>query len=105
MTGKHIRQVQLPIYALTNSVKGVAFAKINATRCEYLAIANDKSALPVKKTTAPKWEDQLVEWKSILNSASYDFQNGVATALPEKSACEYCDYDLLCRVEKLPNQR
>ena len=105
MTGKHIRQVQLPIYALTNNVNGVAFAKINATRCEYLVIANDKSALPVKKTTAPKWEDQLVEWKSILNSASYDFQNGVATALPEKSACEYCDYDLLCRVEKLPNHR
>ena len=105
MTGKHIRQAQLPIYALTNSVNGVAFAKINATRCEYLAITNDESALPVKKTTVPKWEDQLVEWESILNSASYDFQNGVATVLPEKNACEYCDYDLLCRVEKLPNYR
>ena len=105
MTGSHIKQAQLPIYALTNSVNGVAFAKINATKCEYLAITNDESALPVKKTTIPKWEDQLVEWESILNSASYDFQNGVATVLPEKNACEYCDYDLLCRVEKLPNHR
>ncbi len=105
MTGKPIKQAQLPIYALTNNVNGVAFAKINATRCEYLAITNDESALPVKKATMPKWEDQLVEWESILNSASYDFQNGVATVLPEKNACEYCDYDLLCRVEKLPNHR
>jgi RecB family exonuclease len=105
MTGSHIKQAQLPIYALTNSVNGVAFAKINATKCEYLAITNDESALPVKKTTIPKWEDQLVEWESILNSASYDFQNGVATVLPEKNACEFCDYDLLCRVEKLPNHR
>ena len=23
--------------------------------------------------------------------------------LPAKNACEFCDYDLLCRVEKSPN--
>ena len=49
----------------------------------------------------PEWDIQLMEWHLALNSASDDFQNGIAKVLPAKNACEFCDYDLLCRVEKI----
>lgn len=105
LTGDPLKQAQLPIYALTNKVNGVAFAKINPTRCEYIAVTSDEHLLPLNKSSKTGWEVQLAKWEDKLNSASDDFQRGIATVTPEKNACEYCDYGLLCRVEKLPNYR
>ena len=106
MIGNPIEQAQLPIYAISNTVDGVAFAAINPSDCQFKAITKNKSALPLKpqtKSKMPEWDIQLMEWHSALNSASDDFQNGIAKVLPAKNACEFCDYDLLCRVEKSPN--
>jgi len=106
MIGNPIEQAQLPIYAISNTVDGVAFAAINPSDCQFKAITKNKSALPLKpqaKSKMPEWDIQLMEWYSTLNSASHDFQNGIAKVLPTKNACEFCGYDLLCRVEKSPN--
>ena len=106
MIGNPIEQAQLPIYAISNTVDGVAFAAINPSDCQFKAITKNKSALPLKpqaKSKMPEWDIQLKEWYSALNSASDDFQNGIAKVLPTKNACEFCGYDLLCRVEKSPN--
>ncbi len=106
MVGNPIELAQLPIYAISNTVDGVAFAAINPSDCQFKAITKNKSALPLKpqtKSKMPEWDIQLMEWQSTLNSASDDFQNGIAKVLPAKNACEFCDYDLLCRVEKSPN--
>ena len=106
MTGDPIDQAQLPIYAVTNSVDGVAFATINSNDCQFKAITKNKSELPLKKQAInrmPEWDKQITEWTSILNSASEQFQNGIASVLPVKNACDYCDYDLLCRVKKSSN--
>ena len=106
MVGNPIEQAQLPIYAISNTVDGVAFAAINPSECQFKAITKNRSALPIKpqtKSKMPEWDTQLMEWHSTLNSASDDFQNGIAKVLPTKNACEFCDYDLLCRVEKSPN--
>ena len=106
MIGNPIEQAQLPIYAISNTVDGVAFAAINPSDCQFKAITKNKSALPLKpqtKSKMPEWDMQLMEWNSALNSASDDFQDGIAKVLPAKNACEFCNYDLLCRVEKSPN--
>ena len=106
MTGDPIDQAQLPIYAVTNSVDGVAFATINSNDCQFKAITKNKSELPLTKQAInrmPEWDKQISEWTSILESASEQFQNGIASVLPVKNACDYCDYDLLCRVKKSSN--
>ena len=106
MIGNPIEEAQLPIYAISNTVDGVAFAAINPSACQFKAITKNKSALPLKpqtKSKMPEWDIQLMDWHSALNSASDDFQNGIAKVLPAKNACAFCDYDLLCRVEKSSN--
>jgi len=103
ITGETIEQAQLPIYAISNEVDGVAFAQINASECTFKAITKDRECLPSSKqarSKMPDWDTQLINWKDQLNKASMDFQEGVADVMPEKKACDYCDYDLLCRVEK-----
>ncbi|HIF89210.1 MAG TPA: hypothetical protein EYQ52_05285 [Candidatus Thioglobus sp.] len=103
ITGEVIEQAQLPIYAISNEVDGIAFAQINASECVFKAVARDREILPSSKqaqTKMPDWDAQLNTWQETLSKASLDFQQGVADVLPEKNACNYCDYDLLCRVEK-----
>ena len=106
LTGDPLEQAQLPIYAITNSVEGVAFAIINSNNCEFKAITKNKLELPLSKQASnkmPDWDNQVTEWTSSLTMASQDFQAGVASVLPTKHACDYCDYDLLCRIEKPGN--
>ncbi|MGE4594656.1 MAG: PD-(D/E)XK nuclease family protein [Gammaproteobacteria bacterium] len=103
ITGEVIEQAQLPIYAISNEVNGVAFAQINASECVFKTVARDREILPSSKqaqTKMPDWDEQLNTWRETLSKASLSFQQGVADVLPEKNACNYCDYDLLCRVEK-----
>jgi probable DNA repair protein len=105
ITGEVIEQAQLPIYAISNEVDGIAFAQINASECVFKAVARDREILPSSKqaqTKMPDWDAQLNTWQETLSKASLGFQQGVADVLPEKNACNYCDYDLLCRVEKTP---
>ncbi|MBT6141887.1 MAG: hypothetical protein HOH71_01805, partial [Gammaproteobacteria bacterium] len=107
-TGDPLKEAQLPIYAITNSVDGISFATINSNNCEFKAITKNKFELPISKQASnkmPDWDSQLTEWKSSLISASQNFQSGFASVLPAKNACDYCDYDLLCRIDKSSNNR
>ena len=106
LIGDPIKQAQLPIYAITNSVEGIAFASINSNNCEYKGITKNPFELPISKQASnrmPEWSKQITAWTSNLNLASIQFQDGAAEVLPAKGACDFCDYDLLCRVEKLRN--
>ena len=108
LTGDPLKEAQLPIYATTNSVDGISFATINSNNCEFKAITKNKFELPISKQASnkmPDWDSQLTEWKSSLISASQNFQSGVASVLPAKNACDYCNYDLLCRIDKSSNNR
>lgn len=101
---ENISQVQLPIYAISNNIDGVVLAKVNAKECYFSYIAKDMQCLP-NNTKAPKntsWQPQLETWKNKIHQASNDFQNGLAYVEPDKNACDYCEYDLLCRIEKIP---
>ena len=93
MIGDPIEQAQLPIYAISNSVDNVAFATINSNNCQFNSINKNKS----------EWVKQINEWTLSLNTSSLNFQNGIADVLPSKNACDFCEYDLLCRVDKTSN--
>jgi probable DNA repair protein len=106
LTGDPLDQAQLPIYAITNPVAGIAFATVNSKDCQFKAITKNKFDLPLSQQAIkrmPEWNEQVSEWELELNSASQKFQEGVAEVLPTTNACDYCDYDLLCRFEKSSN--
>ena len=106
LTGDPLDQAQLPIYAITNPVAGIAFATVNSKDCQFKAITKNKFDLPLSQQAIkrmPVWNEQVSEWELELNSASQKFQEGVAEVLPTTNACDYCDYDLLCRFEKSSN--
>jgi probable DNA repair protein len=90
--GEAIKEPQLPIYAVTNDTQGIAFIQLNADKI------STKGIFRSEKTS--EWNAQIDHWQEILENASNTFQNGIATVLPNKTACDYCDFDALCRVEK-----
>ena len=101
-----LEQAQLPIYAITNEVSGVAFATINPQNCQFKAITKNKHDLPMSSQSInrmPEWKKQVSDWKEELVKASQQFQNGNAKVLPSLHACDFCDYDLLCRIDKSAN--
>ena len=101
-----LEQAQLPIYAISNEVDGVAFATINSQDCKFKAITKNKNDLPMSSQSInrmPEWKKQVSDWKDELVQASQKFQNGHAEVLPSSHACDFCDYDLLCRVDKSGN--
>ncbi len=103
-----LEQAQLPIYAISNKVDGVAFATINSKDCQFKAITKNKYDLPMSSQSVnrmPEWKNQVSKWNIELVNASQQFQNGNASVLPAKHACDFCDYDLLCRVDKSGNNR
>jgi len=98
-----IREPQLPIYSITNHTQGAAFIELDASKISIKGISKDKDSLPkqsTRKTTCGEWDEQLGIWSETLNQAAQNFQSGQAQVLPNKTACEYCELDLLCRVEK-----
>jgi probable DNA repair protein len=101
-----LEQAQLPIYAISNEVDGVAFATINSQDSKFKAITKNKNDLPMSSQSInrmPEWKKQVSDWKDELVQASQKFQNGHAEVLPSSHACDFCDYDLLCRVDKSGN--
>ncbi|SMN10865.1 FIG01199495: hypothetical protein [uncultured Candidatus Thioglobus sp.] len=100
--GKAIKDPQLPIYAISNNTQGVAFIQLNADKVSIKGLSKDPDSLPKQssRNSCADWDEQKNSWQTILNTASEDFQTGKAAVLPIKTACDYCDYDALCRVER-----
>ena len=101
--GDIIKEPQLPIYTLSNKTQGICFIELASDKISYKGLSRDKDSLPKqsnKKTTCAAWDEQLEIWQQKLNKTSLNFQQGQAQVLPSKNACEYCEYDSLCRIEK-----
>ena len=98
-----IKDPQLPVYAITNKTEGAAFIELSARKISFKGISKDKNSLPPqsnRKSSCIEWGDQVDVWQYKLDTASTDFQHGVANVSPKKGACEYCENDPLCRVDK-----
>jgi len=101
--GDIIKEPQLPIYTLSNKTQGICFIELASDKISYKGLSRDKDSLPKqsnKKTACAAWDEQLEIWQQKLNKTSLNFQQGQAQVLPSKNACEYCEYDSLCRIEK-----
>ncbi len=97
-----IKEPQLPIYAISNTAQGTAFIQLNANKVSIKGLSKNKASLPKQsaRSFCKEWDEQIISWEKILNTASQDFQQGKAQVLPNKTACQYCEFDSLCRVEK-----
>ncbi len=98
-----ISNPQLPIYAITNNVQGAAFIELTSHKINFKGLSKDSDSLPKQskyKGKCQSWNKQLKIWQKTLNTASFDFQNGIAAVLPNKNACDYCKFYLFCRVKK-----
>ena len=101
--GERISEPQLPIYATTTGSDGMAFIQLKADKVEFKGLARDADALPGNGRSnhqCQDWDQQLDVWQTQLHQASLDFQQGHAAVAPSKGACAYCEYELLCRIEK-----
>lgn len=101
--GQSIDEPQLPIYSVTNNTQGAAFIELNSSLVSFKGLSKDPDSLPKQSSRKGKcqnWNEQLIIWEANLNQASKDFQSGQAQVLPNKTACNYCEFDLLCRVQK-----
>ncbi|MBC8493444.1 MAG: PD-(D/E)XK nuclease family protein [Candidatus Thioglobus sp.] len=100
---EQIDEPQLPIYSVTNNTQGAAFIELTSSCVSFKGLSKDPDSLLKQSTRKGKcqdWDDQLATWKNQLNQASQDFQSGQAQVSPNKAACDYCEFDLLCRVQK-----
>jgi hypothetical protein len=54
------------------------------------------------KTDAPRWEEQLGQWRHHLTQLFRNFQSGMAEADPKHpvETCRYCDLKTLCRIHE-----
>ncbi|ALE52693.1 hypothetical protein SP60_05415 [Candidatus Thioglobus autotrophicus] len=98
-----IIEPQLPIYSVTNNTQGAAFIELNSSAVSFKGLSKDPDSLPKqsrRKSSCQEWDQQLELWTQRLNQASQDFQSGQAQVLPNKTACDYCEFDLLCRIQK-----
>jgi hypothetical protein len=46
------------------------------------------------------WDEQLEFWKSKLTQVADDFINGKADVSPQKGACNYCNLQPFCKIER-----
>jgi ATP-dependent helicase/DNAse subunit B len=100
--GQAIKEPQLPIYAISKDTQGIAFIQLNADQVSIKGLSKDEESLPKQHPTrsCAKWNEQIDIWRTLLNTASKNFQGGIASVLPNSGACDYCDFDALCRVKK-----
>jgi probable DNA repair protein len=101
----HIKEPQLPIYAINNLVSGCGFIELRSEKIVIKGISKSGELLPQKTKggTCQAWDEQIKIWHTQLTQASLDFQAGFASVLPTKNACDYCHLSNLCRVEKQLN--
>jgi ATP-dependent helicase/nuclease subunit B len=105
--------VQLPIYAVygvesvvSNDPGGLVFASVKPGNAAFAGRIRDTAMfLPDINTrhalaTNPLTDQQLLDWRTVIDGLATDFLQGQATVLPRDypSTCKYCSLSGLCRV-------
>jgi ATP-dependent helicase/nuclease subunit B len=95
---------QLPIYALlhSKSLIAVAYGKINAAECAFIAESERNGVFPRKRASRMEGLESLAElldrWSERIERLARDFRNGRAAVDPIPTACRTCHLHGLCRV-------
>ncbi|SFV66919.1 RecB family exonuclease [hydrothermal vent metagenome] len=87
-----LKEPQLPIYAINKNVQSIAFICLTTLEIKYIGLGD---LVPFNKGKPKAMKD----WQEELSQTSIDFQNGLASVLPTKDICKYCNLKSLCRIE------
>ena len=97
---------QLPLYCTTSDkpVAGAAFALIRTGELRFRGLTAGDVSLPslTKMTIDPviPFEQQLLEWRRVLEHLADDFRAGKADVDPKPDACDNCGLRSLCRIRE-----
>ncbi len=95
---------QLPLYALLHarSLVAVAYGRINAAECNFVAEAERGGIFPGRRATRMEGLGSLAElmarWSERIDRLAREFRDGRAAVDPLTTACRSCHLHALCRV-------
>jgi ATP-dependent helicase/nuclease subunit B len=95
---------QLPLYALLHerSLVAVAYGKVNAAECTFIAEAERGGVFPGKRASRMEGMGSLAElmrrWSERIDRLAREFREGRAAVDPLPTACRTCHLHGLCRV-------
>jgi probable DNA repair protein len=95
---------QLPIYALLHrrALVAVAYGKINAAECAFIAEAERGGVFPGKRASRLEGmgslEELMERWSERIDRLASEFRDGRAVVDPLPTACRTCHLHGLCRV-------
>jgi probable DNA repair protein len=102
--GERPENPQLPIYALLHrrALVAVAYGKINAAECAFIAEAERGGVFPEKRASRLEGMGSLDElmgrWSERIDRLAREFRDGRAVVDPLPTACRSCHLHGLCRV-------
>ena len=95
---------QLPLYALLHrqSLIAVAYGKINAAECDFIAESERSGVFPGRRASRMEELGSLAElmdrWSERVERLAHEFREGRAAVDPTSTACRSCHLHGLCRV-------
>jgi ATP-dependent helicase/nuclease subunit B len=95
---------QLPVYALLypEALSAVAYARVNAAECRFVAEAERADILPGVRRSRLEGQASFAEliqlWSRRIERIAAEFAAGRAEVAPTLQACKSCDLQGLCRV-------
>lgn len=104
--GDRPEEPQLPLYCATadQPVAGAVFALIRTGDLQFKGLTARDATLPCLKpmTIEPElaFEQQVVEWRRVLERIAEDYRAGKAEVDPKPGACEHCGLRALCRIRE-----
>lgn len=107
--GERPLEPQLPLYCIIHEEKnsGIAFAQVHPEEMTLTGLSKKNSGIKSVKLLAEttyteinNWEQQLQQWRSILEKLGHDFYQGIATVDPKEkhATCRDCHLQMVCRV-------
>jgi hypothetical protein len=102
---------QLPLYCATSDrpIAGAAFAVIRAGESGFRGLTDAGVSLPgmnrMRIENPIGFDDQLKEWRVVLEHLAEDFRRGRADVDPKPAACDNCGLWALCRIREYEHDR
>ncbi|MGP0074883.1 MAG: PD-(D/E)XK nuclease family protein [Bryobacteraceae bacterium] len=104
--GERPDEPQLPLYCATSGhpVAGAAFAMIRTGELRFRGLTASDVNLPslTKMSIDPAvpFQQQVSEWRRVLEGLAENFRAGHAEVDPKSGACDHCGLRALCRVRE-----
>ena len=102
--GDYLKEPQLPIFSQYEDADGILQINLTSESIKSLGLSkNEELNFPnkTKQTRCEDWNNQSEIWDERIVSGFDDFKKGYALVKPkDATVCQYCEFSLLCRIEK-----